>query len=86
MKLRLNARNGRLLSVAALQPSQYRKYVKGWNKQRYEELFKKYTNDPKAYRIYLPLSKYKNKPAKSRFLLLIFADTLKMLVITLKTM
>jgi hypothetical protein len=32
-----------------------KKYVKGWDKTRYHDIFSKYTDDPKAYRIYLPL-------------------------------
>lgn len=38
----------------ALKPSEYRKYVKGWDKSKYADVFKKYTTDKKGYRIYLP--------------------------------
>lgn len=41
--------------LEALKPSEYRKFVKGWDKTKYEEMFRKYTNDRKAYRIYIPL-------------------------------
>lgn len=44
-----------ILSVSALPPSSYRQYVKGWNKDRYAELFAKYNGDRKGYRIYIPL-------------------------------
>jgi hypothetical protein len=40
--------------LEALKPSEYRELVKGWDKTRYEEFFKRYTDDPKAFRIYLP--------------------------------
>lgn len=32
-------------------------FVKGWNKNRYKTIFKKYAQDENAYRIYLPLLK-----------------------------
>ena len=41
--------------VEALKPSQYREYVKGWDKSKYENIFRKYAADKKAYRIYIPL-------------------------------
>jgi len=44
-----------VLLTEKLPLSTAKKYVKGWDKSRYEEIFKKYTDDPKAYRIYLPL-------------------------------
>ena len=44
-----------VLSVSALKPSQYRKFVKGWDKGRYADLFAKYASDEKAYRFSLPL-------------------------------
>ena len=44
-----------ILSVSALPPSSYRQYVKGWNKDRYADLFAKYNGDRKGYRIYIPL-------------------------------
>lgn len=44
-----------LLSLSALQPSLYREHVKGWNKDRYADLFAKYNGDRKGYRIYIPL-------------------------------
>lgn len=43
------------ISTSALKPSQYRQYVKGWNKERYADLFRKYTGDRNNYRIHLPL-------------------------------
>lgn len=49
--------NYRLFNEALL-PSQFRKYVKEFNKERYEEKFqkfkKKYDGDRNAYRLYLP--------------------------------
>lgn len=39
----------------ALKPSQYRSLVKGWDKTRYEEIFRQYTTDRKAFRIYIPI-------------------------------
>ena len=50
-----------ILSMSALAPSQYRKYVKGWDKARYSDLFAKYNGDRNGYRIYLPLAQ---KPTK----------------------
>lgn len=44
-----------IISLSALKPSQYREFVKEWDRGRYKELFKKFTNDPKAFRIYLPM-------------------------------
>jgi hypothetical protein len=43
-----------MVSLSALRPSQYRKYVKGWDKGRYAALFAKAAGKD-AYRIYLPL-------------------------------
>ena len=45
------------ISLSALTPSQYRKYVKGWDKKRYADLFAQYNSDRNAYRIYIPLQK-----------------------------
>lgn len=45
-----------ILSLSALKPSQYREFVKEWDRNRYKDIFKKYTDDPKAFRIYLPLA------------------------------
>ena len=45
-----------MISLSALAPSQYRKYVKGWNKGRYAEYFKKFAGSD-TYRIYIPLNK-----------------------------
>lgn len=45
------------ISTSALKPSQYRKYVKGWDKGRYADIFAKYASDDNAYRFTLPLSK-----------------------------
>lgn len=42
--------------VEALKPSEYRPYVKNWDKKRYEELFKNHQSaDKHHFRIYLPL-------------------------------
>ena len=41
--------------LEALKPSQYRSLVKSWDKERYADIFKKYTSDRKGYRIYIPL-------------------------------
>ena len=46
-----------LLSLSALPPSLYRQYVKGWNKEKYADLFRKYTGDRNNYRIHIPLVK-----------------------------
>lgn len=43
------------VSVSALLPSQYRKFTKGWDKERYADLFRKYTGDRNNYRIHIPL-------------------------------
>lgn len=40
-----------MISLSALAPSQYRKYVKGWDKGRYAEAF------GGKYRVYIPLNK-----------------------------
>jgi hypothetical protein len=47
----------------ALKPSDYRKYVKGWDKNRFLELFSdtKFKTDKKKYRVYLPLVKSSEK-------------------------
>lgn len=44
-----------MVSLSALAPSQYRKYVKGWDKGRYANAFEKAAGKKNAYRIYLPL-------------------------------
>lgn len=36
--------------------SKVRKYRKAWKPSRYEDLFKRYTDDDKAFRIYLPMA------------------------------
>ena len=43
--------------VEALLPSQYRNLVKGWDRQRYAEIFKnpQYRHDRKGYRVYIPI-------------------------------
>ena len=45
--------------VEALKPSQFRKYVKEFNKERYSDIFKtlgdKYGHDKNYHRIYIPL-------------------------------
>lgn len=51
------------ISTSALKPSQYRKFVKGWDKGRYADIFAEYTSDPKAYRFSLPLTKTKARDA-----------------------
>ena len=38
----------------ALALSTAKKYTKGWDSNRWKGLFQRYTDDPKAYRIYLP--------------------------------
>lgn len=45
-----------MIALSALAPSQYRKYVKGWNKGRYAQAFKEFAGED-AYRIYLPLNR-----------------------------
>lgn len=44
-----------MIALSALKPSQYRKYVKAWDKGRYIEAFT--TETGKQYRIYIPLVK-----------------------------
>ena len=39
------------VSLSALKPSAYREFVKGWDKTRYDALFRMFTDNPKAYRI-----------------------------------
>ena len=39
----------------ALKPSQFRRFVQAFNKERYTDIFKKYDGDKNHYRIYLPL-------------------------------
>lgn len=46
-----------MVSLSALKPSMYRKYVKGWDKGRYAELFQAHSNDRNAFRVYLSLDK-----------------------------
>lgn len=43
----------------ALKPSEYRQFVKGWDRSRFEKIFKnpKYKTDRKAFRVYIPLGK-----------------------------
>lgn len=45
--------------IEALKPSEYRLLVKGWDKERYADIFKsdKYQHDKNGYRVYLPLGK-----------------------------
>ena len=52
------------ISTSALKPSQYRKFVNGWDKGRYADIFAAYTSDPKAYRFTLPLAKTAVRDAK----------------------
>jgi len=54
--------------VEAISTSQYRSLVKGWNKQRYGDIFlnPKYRHDRNGYRVYIPLnSTPKEQPQKS---------------------
>lgn len=53
-----------MISLSALRPSQYRKYVKGWDKGRYAEAFNKASGDKdrNAYRIYIPINRPKIEP------------------------
>lgn len=53
-----------MVSLSALRPSQFRKFVKGWDKGRYAEAFEKFsgTKDRNAYRIYLQLNRPKEPP------------------------
>lgn len=45
--------------MEALKPSEYRNLVKGWDKERYTEIFlnPKYKHDRKGYRVYIPIEK-----------------------------
>lgn len=43
-----------MISLSALRPSQYRKFVKGWDKGRYAYEFSKFAGKD-AYRVYIPL-------------------------------
>jgi len=51
----------KILLQEALKPSQFRKYVKAFNRERYTDIFKKlgdeYEHDKNYYRIYIPLGK-----------------------------
>jgi len=51
----------KILLQEALKPSQFRKYVKAFNRERYDDIFKslgnKYEHDRNYYRIYIPLGK-----------------------------
>ena len=51
----------KILLQEALKPSQFRKYVKAFNRERYNDIFKslgnKYEHDRNYYRIYIPLGK-----------------------------
>ena len=40
----------------ALKLSTAKEYVKGWDKSKWKDLFSRYTDDPRAYRIYLPFT------------------------------
>ena len=43
--------------IEALKPSEYRLFVKGWDKERYADIFKsdKYKHDKNGYRVYIPI-------------------------------
>ncbi len=41
--------------LEALRPSQFRRFVQAFNRERYTDIFKKYEGDRNHYRIYLPL-------------------------------
>ncbi len=41
--------------MEALKPSQFRRFVQAFNRERYADIFKKYDGDKNHYRIYLPL-------------------------------
>jgi len=41
--------------LEALKPSQFRRFVQAFNKERYTDIFNKYEGDKNHYRIYLPL-------------------------------
>lgn len=43
------------VSLSAVKLSAARQYVKGWDKGRYAELFKKHASGPNAYRVYIPM-------------------------------
>jgi hypothetical protein len=53
--------------VEALKASQYRNLVKGWNKERYAEIFlnPKYKHDRNGYRVYIPIEE-KFRPANQQ--------------------
>jgi hypothetical protein len=54
----------------ALSPSQFRKYVSNFNKERYEDKFQefkdKYDGDKNAYRIYLPYKEIKKSETEEK--------------------
>lgn len=52
------------VSLSALVPSEYRKYVKKWDTKKYESLFRRFSGDRKRYRLYFPLKKVKATKAK----------------------
>lgn len=45
-----------IISKSALPLSLYRRFVKGWDKGKYADLFSKYSGDRNSYRIYLPIN------------------------------
>lgn len=51
----------KILLQEALKPSQFRKYAKAFNRERYDDIFKslgnKYEHDRNYYRVYVPLGK-----------------------------
>ena len=47
--------NNYQMFIEALLPSQFRRYMKFFDRERYEAIFKKYDGDKKHYRIFLPL-------------------------------
>lgn len=52
----------------ALKPSEYRGLVKGWDRQRYAEIFKnpKYRHDRNGYRVYIPIETQSQNQEKSQ--------------------
>ena len=53
--------------VEALNPSEYRSFVKGWDKSRFKDIFMnpKYEHDKNGYRVYIPLPEKTDSGGKS---------------------
>lgn len=50
------------VSLSAVKLSDARPYVKGWDKGRYADVFRKFSTNDRAYRVYIPLDHVANIP------------------------